>query len=83
MTKRRTREVLWTFASIFGVMTLGGAVGAYWWWGAGFDEAEAFGRATPSTDAAMVASLWISAAGFTGLMATGVLRAGLRGRTRS
>lgn len=46
---------------VFAVATLGGFVGLCWWWGVGFDEAEALGTATALTDAAMVASFWLAA----------------------
>jgi Kef-type K+ transport system membrane component KefB len=81
--KRRTRVLLWTLAVVFGVLALGGLVGVVWWWGVGFDEAEALGVATRSTDAAMVASFWTAVTGFAGLLVRGLCVAFLHGRTRS
>ena len=75
--------LLWTLAVVFGVVALGGVVGVVWWWGVGFDEAEALGVATRSTDAAMVASFWTAVAGFTGLLVTGRWAAVLYERTRA
>lgn len=79
--KRPTRRLFWTFVMIFGVMTLADAVGVFWWWGVGFDEAEAVGMATSSTDPKMVASLWIAVAGVAGLIATAVVAAVQHART--
>jgi hypothetical protein len=70
-------------ATAFGVAALAGLVGVCWWWGVGFDEAESFGVATPSTDTAMVTSFWIAVVGLAGLVLTGVLAAVSRPRTRS
>lgn len=80
---RRAQVLLWAVAAAFGVAALGGLARVWWWWGVGFDEAETLGMAKPSTDAAMVASLWIAMAGFAGLAVTGVLAAALGRRTRS
>lgn len=80
---RRSGVLLSVVAAAFGVAALGGLVGAAWWWGVGFDEAEALGMATPSTDAAMMASLWVAVAGLAGLAVTRVLGSVLRQRTRS
>lgn len=81
--RRRTRVLLWTLTVVFGVVALGGVVGVVRWWGVDFDEAEALGVATRSTDAAMVASFWTAVAGFTGLLVTGRWTAVLYGRTRA
>ena len=66
----------WTLLSVlavtFATVTIGGIAGVVWWWGVGFDEAEARGMATPSTQAAMEASFWIATGGLAGLTATGV-----------
>lgn len=59
----------------------GGLVAAAWWWGVGFDEAETLGMATPSTDAAMVASFWIAVGGLVGLVTAGVAAAVVGRRT--
>jgi ABC-type Fe3+ transport system permease subunit len=86
MTEDRTpraRVLLWVVTAAFGVAALAGPVGVWWWWGVGFDEAESFGVAKPSTDAAMVTSFWIAVAGLAGLALTGVLAAASRRRTRS
>lgn len=79
--ERRTQALLWILAVAFGVVALGGVAGVVWWWGVGFDEAEALGVATRSTDAAMVASFWTAVAGSAGLL--GLRAAVLYGRTRS
>lgn len=71
--RRRTWVLVGVLASVFGLMALGGAAGVVWWWGVGFDEAEALGMATASTDRAMVASFWVAVAGVVGLVVTGVL----------
>lgn len=67
---RRKRVFLVTLAAVFWVLALGGGVGVVWWWGVGFDEAEALGVATRSTNAAMVASFWTAVAGVVGLVVT-------------
>lgn len=67
---RRKRAFLVTLAVVSWVLALAGGVGMVWWWGVGFDEAEALGVATRSTDAAMVASLWTAVAGVVGLVVT-------------
>lgn len=81
--ERRARALLVTLTVVLGVAALGGALGAVWWWGVGFDEAEAFGAATRSTDAAMVASFWTGVAGFSGLVVTRFWAAFRSGRERS
>lgn len=79
--ERRKRVLLVTLAVGFWVLALGGGVGVVWWWGVGFDEAEALGVATPSTNAAMVASFWTAVAGFVGLLVTGLCAMYLRKRS--
>ncbi|GAB3251467.1 hypothetical protein GCM10027425_09400 [Alteromonas gracilis] len=81
--ERRARVLLATFTMAFGLVAVGGVLGAVWWWGVGFDEAEARGMATRSTDAAMVASFWTAVAGSTGLLVTGFWAAARHGRKRS
>jgi Kef-type K+ transport system membrane component KefB len=78
--RRRTWVLIGVLASVFGVMALGGAVGVVWWWGVGFDEAEALGMATASTNRAMVASVLVAVAGAAGLAATGALAAAVASR---
>lgn len=79
----RARVLLWVVTAACGVAALGGLAGAWWWWGVGFDEAETLGMATPSTDAALVASFWIAVAGLAGLAITRIVAAALGQRTRS
>lgn len=69
---QRAFTLMVVLVSVFGVMTLCGAVGAFWWWGVGFDEAEAYGMATRSTDSKMVVSFRIAMAGLLGLVASGL-----------
>jgi ABC-type Fe3+ transport system permease subunit len=78
----RARLLLWAIAAVCGVALLGGVIGIWWWWGVGFDEAEAIGSARPSTDAAMVTSFRIALVGLAGLGLTGVVAA-VRGRRQS
>jgi hypothetical protein len=78
---RRKRVFLVTLAVVFWVLALSGGVGVVWWWGVGFDEAEALGVATGSTNAAMVVSFWTAVAGVVGLVVTAMCA--MHGRKRS
>lgn len=69
--RSRTRVVLWVAFAGFVVLMVVGSMGVAWWWGAGFDEAEALGAATPATDTAMVANVWVAVVGLTGSLVTG------------
>jgi hypothetical protein len=71
----RATVLLWVVGAICAVAFWSGAVGVWWWAGAGFDEAENLGTARPSTDAAMVASFWIAVAGLVGVTATAIVAA--------
>lgn len=55
------------------IAALAGLAGLWWWWGVGFEEADAYGMATTSTDNKMVASFWIAVVGLLGAVVTGVL----------
>lgn len=81
MSARRGVVLLLVVAAVFAVMMLAGALGVFWWWGVGFDEAETYGMATPSTDRKMVSSFWVGVVGVAGLVATSLalaLRISLR-----
>ena len=80
-TGRRKRAFLVTLAVVSWVLALAGGVGVVWWWGVGFDEAEALGVAMRSTNAAMVASFWTAVAGAVGLVVTS--SCAMYGRKRS
>lgn len=77
----RLTAILGVLGAVFAAMALAGSAGVVWWWGVGFDEAEAYGVATRSTDSKMVTSFWIAVVGLAGTVATGttvVLRMALR-----
>jgi hypothetical protein len=74
--------VVWVAFAIFGLATVGGLAGVVYWWGIGFDEAEALGVATASTDAAMFTSMLIAGLGLVGLAATACIASSRRSRSR-
>jgi hypothetical protein len=76
----RARRIHTAVAAACAIVLAAGAVSTGWWWGSGFDEAEANGVASRGTDRAMVASFWVTAAACVGVSLAGTTAAVARRR---
>lgn len=54
------------------IVLAGAVVSTGWWWGTGFDEAEAQGVASKATDRAMVVSFWVAMTASIGVALVGL-----------
>jgi hypothetical protein len=61
-----------TGAALITVM-VAGLVGAFWFWGVGFDYADALRQPPAYVDRAMLLSFWIAVAAYAGIITTGLL----------